>query len=278
MNLSNLGQKIMNKLVRSLLLRSPKVYDLIHNLKNKHFINFYLGKVHEPDFKAFELMSRERPQLFLDIGANVGMSALSFFTLKSNAKVISFEPNPINYPYLDKLKTRFDAFQYFPVGMGDKDASLDFYYPIYNGKVMTALGSCDRDKAGSWLNEDTVYFFDENKLEIAKISIDIKTLDSFDLEPEFIKIDVEGFEYEVLSGAKNTINTHRPILLIEGIAPGDRVHQLLQQWNYDIYKFIDGKFYLDDFDCANNFVVPREKVDLIQPYIASDRTPVLEVV
>lgn len=275
-NFSSLGRNAIKKLIRSLLLQSPKTYDLIHSIKNKHFINFYLKKVHEPDFNAFKLICQDRPQTFLDIGANVGMSALSFFTLKSNAKVISFEPNPINYSYLDKLANRFDNFQYLPVGIGDKPEKLDFYYPIYNGKVMTALGSCDRDKAGSWLNRNTIYFFDENKLEIAKISVDIQTLDSFELEPEFIKIDVEGFEDRVLIGGRNTINTHRPILLIEGIAQGDRVHRLLQSWDYDVYKFADNRFYLNEFDCDNNFLVPREKTDLIQPYLATERSSVFE--
>jgi FkbM family methyltransferase len=266
----------MNKLLRSLLLQSPQAYDLIHSIKNKHFINFYLKKVHEPDFNAFKLICQDHPQLFLDIGANVGMSALSFFTLKSNAQVISFEPNPINYPYLDKLAARFSDFQYHPVGIGEKPASLDFYYPIYNGKVMTALGSCDRQKAGSWLNNDTIYFFDEKKLEIAKINVEIKTLDSFNLQPEFMKIDVEGFEYEVLLGAEQTISNHRPILLIEGIAQGDRVDQLLQSWKYDLYKFEDNQFYFNRFDCSNNFLVPQEKTELIKPYLVSDNSKTME--
>lgn len=273
---SSLGHSVMNKMILSLLLQSPQTYELIHNIKNKHFLNFYLKKVHEPDFKAFKLICQDRPQLFLDIGANVGMSALSFFTLKSDAQVISFEPNPINYSYLDKLTSKFTEFQYKRVGLGDKPGNLDFYYPIYNGKVMTALGSCDRQKAESWLNSNTVYFFDENKLEIAKISIEITTLDSFELKPEFIKIDVEGFEYQVLQGAVNTINTYRPILLIEGIAKYDRVHQLLSSWNYDVYRFADGQFYLDEFNCNNNFLIPQEKADLIRPHLAFEQAKTLE--
>ena len=269
---------IMNKLLRSLLLRSPKIYDFVHSVKNKHFVNFYLKKVHEPDFNAFKLICQNRPQLFLDIGANVGMSALSFFTLKSDAKVISFEPNPINYSYLDKLATKFENFQYMPVGIGDKPATLDFYYPIYNSKVMTALGSCDRLKAKSWLNENTIYFFDDNKLDIAKTSVKIETLDSFQLQPEFIKIDVEGFEYQVLLGAENTINTYRPILLIEGIAEGDRVDRLFKSWNYNIYKFSNNKFYLNRFDCANNFLIPREKTNLIKPHLAINKSKILEAI
>lgn len=262
----------MNKLLRSLLLQSPKTYEVFHKLKNKHLINFYLKKVHEPDFNAFKLICNQQPQLFLDIGANVGMSALSIFTLKPNAEVISFEPNPINYAYLDGLADRFKNFQYMGIGLGDRPGSLDFYYPIYNGREMTALGSCEYEKAKSWLNSDTVYFFDESKLEIAKIAIEVKTLDSFGLQPEFIKIDVEGFEYQVLLGGEHTINTYRPIMLVESIAEGDLVHQKLQEWEYEIYKFEDGQFYLNSFDCPNNFLVPKEKTGLIEPYLAVDKS------
>lgn len=259
----------MNKTVRSVLLKTPKVYDFVHNIKNNYFLSFYLNKVHEPDFNAFKLICEDRPQLFLDIGANVGMSALSFFTLKPNSQVISFEPNPINYPYLDRLLNKFEDFQYMKSGLGDEPGIIDFYYPIYNGREMTALGSCDYQKAQSWLNKNTIYFFDVDKLEMEKITVNVNTLDSFKLQPEFIKIDVEGFEYQVLLGSKETIKNNRPILLIEGVAQEDKVHNLLQDWEYDIYKFFNNKFYLNQFDCANNFFVPREKTEIIQPYIAN---------
>lgn len=256
----------MNKLVRSLLLQFPKTYDFIFNIKNNYQVSYYLKKVHEPDFNAFSLLSTDAPQLFLDIGANVGMSALSIFTLKSNAKVISFEPNLVNFPYLEKLANKFSDFKYMPFGLGDEVSSLEFYYPIYNNKHMTALGSCERHKAESWLNEDTVYFFNADKLKIEKITIEVRTLDSFNLEPDFIKIDVEGFEYQVILGSATTINTHRPILLIESVAKDDQVHQQLKDWGYEAFKFLDNKFYLDDFNCDNNFFIPQEKLSLIADY------------
>ena len=180
----------LKKFVLSFLLVFPAIYNLLFWVKNRFFVSYYLGKLHEPDFRAFGLISEDRPQLFLDIGANVGMSALSFFTLKSNAKVVSFEPNPVNYSYLKRLAAKFSNFRYEKVGLGAEAGSLDFFYPIYNGKKMTALGSCDRDKAGSWLGRDTVFFYDREKLKIEQITVEIKTLDSFELEPEFIKIDM----------------------------------------------------------------------------------------
>lgn len=72
----------MNKLVRSFLLMFPKTYNLAFHVKNAYFLSYYLKKVHEEDFQALSLLSTEKAQLFLDIGANVGMSALSIFVLK----------------------------------------------------------------------------------------------------------------------------------------------------------------------------------------------------
>ena len=257
----------MNQLIRSLLLLSPRIYEFIYQLKNAHFLNLYLKKVHEEDFKAFSLICEDRPQLFLDIGATAGMSALSIFTLKPNAQVISFEPNPINHPYLERIADKIDKFRYNQIGLGDLEQTIEFYYPIYNGKAMTTLGSFKYENAKSWLNSKTVYFFDQKKLKIETIIVEVKTLDSFNLNPEFIKIDVEGFEYQVLLGGQETLKRYRPILLIEGVARNDNTHNLLKEHGYDVYKFNKNKFYLDDFDCDNNFFIPQEKLSLIQPYL-----------
>jgi tetrahydromethanopterin S-methyltransferase subunit F len=67
--------------------------------------------------------------------------------------------------------------------------------------------------------------------------VKVVTLDSFNLtNVDFIKIDVESYEYEVLKGAKNTIETNKPIIGIE----------LLQSYqpNYkEIVKYIESLGY-----------------------------------
>lgn len=42
-----------------------------------------------------------------------------------------------------------------------------------------------------------------------------QAVELLELQPGFLKIDVEGFEEEVLKGARRTITTHRPVLLLE---------------------------------------------------------------
>ena len=255
-----------SKLIRTFLLEFPIIFKLLYYIKNNYLIFFYLKKVSEPDFNALKLICNNDNQLFLDIGANAGMSALSILTLNPNAKVISFEPNPKHSFYLDKLADKFHNFQYIPIGLDNQTSSVDFYFPIYNGKAMTANGSFDYEIAKDYF-KGTISFFNERKLKIEKIKVNVKTLDSFQLKPDFIKIDVEGWEYQVLLGGEETIKNARPILLIEGVSEGDKIHQQLQEWKYDAYKFYSNKFYLNQFDCHNNFFIPQEKTELIKPYL-----------
>ncbi len=63
------------------------------------------------------------------------------------------------------------------------------------------------------------------------------TIDSLRLAPDFIKIDVEGFEVFALRGAESTIRTHHPVLLVEdnGLCRRYNVHEgacreLLESW------------------------------------------------
>lgn len=72
-------------------------------------------------------------------------------------------------------------------------------------------------------------------------AVDVVTLDSLDLdEVDFLKIDIEGFEYEAIVGGEWTIRDSRPVIVIEqkpgnaeryGRGQWDAVN-LLKQWGF----------------------------------------------
>jgi FkbM family methyltransferase len=71
-------------------------------------------------------------------------------------------------------------------------------------------------------NHDGTTFFEESaSLDVSHISssgieVEARTLDSFGLQPDVIKIDVEGFEPQVLAGAVQTLR-HSPIVMFEAL-------------------------------------------------------------
>ena len=56
-----------------------------------------------------------------------------------------------------------------------------------------------------WIGAKSVYWFRPDKLRVDEVECGTTTLDSFNLEPVFVKVDVEGLEYAVLEGARQTL-------------------------------------------------------------------------
>ena len=68
------------------------------------------------------------------------------------------------------------------------------------------------------------------------------TIDSLNVDPDLIHLDVEGFEAFALLGAQATINRSRPLIVLETNGSGDdygwpqeKIDALLSSWNYKIY-------------------------------------------
>ncbi|MGC8691602.1 MAG: FkbM family methyltransferase [Thermoplasmata archaeon] len=72
-----------------------------------------------------------------------------------------------------------------------------------------------------------------------KNNFETRTLDSFNLEKvDILKIDVEGFECDVVEGAINTISKHKPKIIIEthGSRLRDKCTELLGSLGYRVVR------------------------------------------
>ena len=61
---------------------------------------------------------------------------------------------------------------------------------------------------------------------------------------EFIKIDAEGAELEILQGSKRTLKDFKPIIYLEATRKEKEIRKLLQNNNYLIYHFLNKKMLL----------------------------------
>lgn len=165
--------------------------------------------------------------IILDIGANIGNHSV-FFMLECGAeKVYAFEPTPHTLELLNKnIELN---------GLNDKCVIMPYALGSENTKCSIIVEQRD---AGS------------NRTMVDNAgAINMVTLDSvLDDNVDFIKIDVEGFEYDVLIGGQNLIQNKKPIIYIEIFPENyDRVNDLLTGWGYSqiekfqkdyIYKFV----------------------------------------
>lgn len=144
--------------------------------------------------------------MVLDIGANIGATTLSLAKkVGSEGKVYSFEPSPFNYrrAFQNVSLNDFGNIKLINQGLGNEKSTAFLYNVNPNNRGMQRL-----------LKEN-----EENK-SYEKTQVTIDTLDNsmkkFEIPaPSLIKIDVEGYEFNVLVGGRETILQHKPALFIE---------------------------------------------------------------
>jgi len=195
---------------------------------------------HERDFKALRYIEPRSDRVLVDIGANHGQSIESMTIYMRSSNIVSFEANP-NLAH--KLQARYQQIQRISVlarGLSDSAGSFTLYVPSYKGFVYDGLASFNRKEAASWISEQTVFGFDPAKLTIAEITCQVNTLDAERLAPLFIKIDVQGYEYNVLKGGIETLRSYEPVLLIESYRSDSRTVRLAEQLGYEEYNFDSG--------------------------------------
>jgi FkbM family methyltransferase len=217
----------------------------------------------ETSYRAFRSFPLQAGEQFLDIGANRGQTIASIRLYKPVAPILAFEPNSIlarrlTERYADDYNITIHSF-----GLGLENGHFDLYVPYYRGFVFDGLASLDWAAAHDWLNEERIYGFDRRHLRIETLRCEVRRWDDVDTRPGLVKIDVQGFESNVLRGGIGTIRSHRPVFVIEN--DPQRGHEsILLPEDYRRASYRNGRLMLDKVGLGNTFYIPAEKARQIQ--------------
>lgn len=182
---------------------------------------------HDPGVKAAyaRILRHARPDIFLDVGANVGSD--SFFFLASGVPAISFEPNPTCHPAIRAFAAAAGvAARIEPVAISDSHGEATLQVP----RGRSWLGSIEAATAGTL----------EALGPLTTFRVATRRLD--DWLPDcagrrvLIKIDTEGHEPAVLRGAATILREVRPAVVFEAW-PGparDALHRQLAVAGYTV--------------------------------------------
>jgi FkbM family methyltransferase len=162
----------------------------------------------------------------IDIGAHTGYYTLIFAKcVGAGGRVFSFEPLPGNFALLQK-NVELNHLQ-------NVRLHNQAVFSRTQGITITVSDDQPNPGGGSMYGERGVKQYD----------VDAVSLDDFceksALQPDILKMDVEGAEYDVLIGARKTIARYQPKLLIElhhfdGNLAAHPVPDLLIGWGYQI--------------------------------------------
>ena len=219
-------------MIKHIILRILNIFDL------KHQYNI---------FKFLKKNNLDKFEIILDVGAHKGESINLFLKNFIVKKIYSFESSPINFDLLKQnlisIKKKFKkteiVIENLTLGSENKEALLK----QIDESSSSTLNNINLE-SNYFKKKRSLLYNDKKKNFYENIKINITTLDEYlDKKKikyvDFLKIDTEGYEYEVLKGLKENIENvklimfehHYDDMLDKGYSFGD-IKDLLNKNNF----------------------------------------------
>jgi FkbM family methyltransferase len=244
---------------------------------------YFSGRYYQPDISRLLEQLLQPGDQYVDVGGNIGMTALlARSRIGATGKGVAFEPNPNAFA---RLKGHFAIngitnFELVPRAVSDTESVLELFVP------------CDEMLLGTFVPE---------KAEGTRVEVRTEPADryvaAFDaVQPTLIKIDVEGFEVQVLRGIQSQLA--RPnVMVVTEIADAklrraghsrEELHTLLggfgftahtidvraSRWRKDLELYpLPGPLDSDEYDAL--FAKPGSQVfrERVEPALIRDAAP-----
>ena len=206
-------------------------------MKRQHIITYAQNR---EDIILSGFFDEDEKGFYVDIGANdpIHESVTKYFYDKGWSG-INVEPIPVMHKKLVEARPRDIN---VAIGIGSKAGKAQLhYYPNGDG-----LSTLSEKMAKDYAKEGSAYTNEEVITEIEIITLSSLFEKNIDQPIHFMKVDVEGYEYEVLAG--NDWNKFRPqVICIEANHVKKDWHPLLKKQGYSL-SFYDGlnEYYTDD--------------------------------
>lgn len=157
---------------------------------------------YEPFQSDILLELGKQSQRFIDIGANMGFYSLALALENPELSVISFEPQPgVNKRLLENIELNelHNRVTSVNMGLGHQADELTMYIPKFTGTGGASFKNLHEDEG-----------------DACQITVPVGTLDSMGIAvADLLKIDVEGFELNVIIGANDLIVKNKPTIMAE---------------------------------------------------------------
>lgn len=153
---------------------------------------------------------RDADGTIVDIGANIGFLSLVYRALAPDADIVAVEPSPTNLRYL-RHNVEPVRISVAPVALGTRPGQAVLFEDSLTGQNSSLVAGFKVLAANAR--------YAGLAARAVEIPVEVTTLDlllqSARRPVTFLKIDVEGFELEVLEGGRKLLASQRPIIQVE---------------------------------------------------------------
>lgn len=199
----------------------------------------FLGKhrATEYEVEAWRAMASVRGKLFIDIGAGTGLYCSRL--RKHFVKVLAIEPNPMLANRLRRHKKWYfwRNVTIVEAAVGEEDGTATLYLNTGGGSGDTLMPEFDYRPGTGWGGQPGTY------KGVKGIPVTLRRFDSIVSEPaDLVKVDVEGAEFKVLEGMKESLKKGRVkniVVEVHDISKEKDMTYLLQQYGFSVER-LDG--------------------------------------
>ena len=215
------------------------VNNVLFNLDLRHLIDrrFYLNRAYEDELfiPLSKIIKEHEADIFFDVGSCWGIYSLRLSNIYKKLTILSFDPIEKN---IDRLKSSIAKNNILNI--------KTFHTAIGSKQGYVELGATEKYSPNYEINESNAVIKEKSKINF---------LDNmFEFKNKYLvfKIDTEGFEYEILNGAKKLLRNNNCFLQIEiKYKNYDNILNLLNSLNFNqvsINKTNKTDFFFSNFD------------------------------
>jgi FkbM family methyltransferase len=209
---------------------------------------FRTGSIpHQLGFEKMLQRTIEKEDVVYDVGANIGYTSMLFSTLVGeNGLVVSLEPVPRAFDLLERTCKDYSNIKCLNIAASREAGDLNLY-------------------VSDMLDRSSAISSEGGRL----VSVKAEPLDSLSDKfgnPDFVKIDVEGFEESVIMGMKKILGSKRsPVVIFEALSNSCRVscRELIEKnalIHYDFFRVgnkAELRSFDDDFGSSDYIAIPE---------------------
>jgi len=214
--------------IKKILYSNLSCDNYLRVLQRSYFLLYRLGFLKFNRKFAYHYYAKKlinKGDTVIDIGSNLGYYSILFAKwVGTTGKVYSVEPVSIYNKIFEERAQKYGNITLLPYALGNEEKDVELVSVIASGYLRTGLShiyNAEKDI------KKTYGFKVQSQMKIAsKLFENISKIN-------YIKIDIEGDEFVVLSDMKALIQKHQPIIQVE--MNDHRVTDLLYQLGYSAY-------------------------------------------
>lgn len=215
-------------------ISQAKLGKLFNIITKPYLLSFLFGYKVAGGVEHKRILEACKYKLIVDVGANKGQFAIASRYYSPSARVISFEPLPSAFKVLKKIFLSDPMVLSYCCGIGNKNSTTTIY--ISNSDDSSSLLPMGK-------KQESIF---PGTYQVGTLEIEVKKLTEFIAvneipENSLLKIDVQGYEYEVLEGALPLLSSFKFIYcecsyteLYAGQKLAEDVIKLLEYSNFEL--------------------------------------------